>query len=376
MTAILVTSMTPRLGSGVALRTYGVTAALARLGPVEIRYVAFGAPAPSSEYGRLPGVTLTALHASRGLARVLAFARARAQGVPRDLARGVSAELAGAVSGIPPEVRIIADGPVPAAALLPIARRRPITYLAHNLESSGFRGPDPRGTLKRFERQTLETFAESWMATRADERGARLLAPQTHTRYVPNVVDIGGIEPVAPVGTPRLLLVADFSYVPNREAVAFLAEQVMPLVWAQKPEAQLRLVGRGLKAPPADRRIEAMGFVAELRDAYADVAVVLVPLLRGGGSPLKFLEGLAYGLPVVATTHAAGLLEDGTAGRDFVAASGADAFAQAVLERLRDPPGSAAIGTAGRELVRRHYSVETLAALLDAELTDPADHSG
>lgn len=360
MTDILVTSMTPRLGSGVALRTYGVTAALARLGPVEIRYVAFGASAPSPEYGRLPGVTLTALHASRGVARGVAFARARAKGVPRNLARGVSAELAGAASDVPPEVRIIADGPVPAAALMPIARRRSVTYLAHNLESSGFRGPDPCGTLRRFERQTLETFAESWMATRADELGARAVAPGAHTRYVPNVVDVERIDPVPAASTARLLLVADFSYRPNREAVAFLADSVMPAIWTRDPQVRLRLVGRGLEDPPGDPRIEVAGFVPKLRDAYTDVAVVLVPLLRGSGSPLKFVEGLAYGLPVVATTHAAGLLEDGAPGRDFVVAGDAETFAGAVLDRLRDPHGSAEIGAAGRELARRCYSVESL----------------
>ena len=360
MTDILVTSMTPRLGSGVALRTYGVTAALARLGPVEVRYIAFGAPAPSPEYARLPGVTMTALHASRGLARALTFARASVRGIPRDLARGVSAELANAVSRVGPDVRIIADGPVPAAALMAVARGRPVTYLAHNLESSGFRGSDPRGTLRRFERMTLETFAESWMATRADERGARDLAPRAQTRYVPNVVDVVGIDPVPMASIPRLLLVADFSYAPNRESVTFLADQVMPAVWSQDPRVQLRLVGGGLEGPPDDPRIEPAGFVPDLRDAYADVAVVLVPLLRGGGSPLKFVEGLAYGLPVVATRHAAGLLEDGAPGRDFVVAGDAEAFAEAVLERLRDRHRSAEIGAAGRALAERCYSVESL----------------
>ena len=101
-----------------------------------------------------------------------------------------------------------------------------------------------------------------------------------------------------------------------------------------------------------------------LRDAYTDVAAVLVPLLRGGGSPLKFIEGLAYGLPVIATAHAAGLLEDGDPGRDFVVATGARDFADAVLARLADPSGSAAIGAAGRALAQRSYSVQSLATLL------------
>jgi glycosyltransferase involved in cell wall biosynthesis len=367
MRDVLVTSMTPALGSGVGLRTYGVIAALARLGPVEVRYVPFGAAGPSPEYRRLSGVTFTAMSASRGLGRGVAYVRARARGVPGDLARGISPELAGAVSGVPDDARIIADGPVPAGALIAAARRRPVVYLAHNLESSGFRGTDPGERLKRFEAHILGTFAESWMATRADERGAVALASHAHTRYVPNVVDVSAIDPVVPGSTPRLLLVADFSYAPNREAVSFLADEVMPRVWAQSPEVRLRLAGRGLTRPPSDDRIEATGFVPALPDAYRDVAVVLVPLLRGGGSPLKFVEGLAFGLPVVATSHAAGLLEDGVPGRDFVVAGEADAFARAVLERLGDPSGSAAIGAAGRALAARAYSVETLAGLLGRE---------
>jgi glycosyltransferase involved in cell wall biosynthesis len=280
--------------------------------------------------------------------------------VPHGLARGVSAELVNAVSDVAPQVRIIADGPVPAAALMAVARRRPVVYLAHNLESSGFQGPDPRGTLRRFERQVLETYAESWMATRDDELGAHALAPDARTRYIPNVVDVEAIVPMPATSSSRLLLVADFSYAPNREAVAFLADAVMPAIWQRDPEVQLRLVGRGLEQPPRDPRIEVAGFVPELRDAYADVAVVLVPLLRGGGSPLKFVEGLAYGLPVVATAHAARLLDDAVPGRDFVVAPDAAAFAVAVLDRLSDKRGSGAIGAAGRELARRFYSIESL----------------
>jgi glycosyltransferase involved in cell wall biosynthesis len=360
MSDLLVTSHTPVLGSGRALRTYGVVAALARSGPVEVAYVAFDAAAPSAAYAQLPGVTLRRLEASRGARRALAYARARLQGVPGDLARAISPELAAAADGH--RGRVIADGPAVAAALLGLAGRREIVFLAHNLES-GFRHS---AALERFERRVLQTFSQSWMATRADAAGAQALAErEIDVRYVPNVVDVARIEPAqGPRGTHRVLLVADFTYEPNREGLAFLAGEVMPLVWERLPDARLAVAGRGLDKPPDDDRVQALGFVDDLEAVYAMADAVAVPMLTGGGSPLKFVEALAHGIPVVASDHAAGLLEDGKAGEDFLAAAGAPDFADALVRTLRGQ--AAGVGEHGRALAERSYSIEALAGLLVA----------
>jgi hypothetical protein len=365
MSHLVVTSLTPRLGRGWGLRLYGVVAALARSGPVEIRYVRLGGDAPAVEYEQLGNVTLTRLHVSRGLDRGLAYAMARGRGTPSNLARGVSPGLARAAADAPAAVRVIADGLVPAVALMPAARRRKMIYLAHNFESGGFRGPAAQRGLRRIERTILRTYAESWMVTQADAAAARALAGhEVITRLVPNVVDVQAISPVRAAGAECLMFVGDFVYEPNREALRFLSEEVMPAVWRLRPGARLRVAGRGLGDPPPDPRIEVLGFVPMLADVYAACDAVLVPLLRGGGSPLKFLEGLAYGLPVVASSHAAGLIEDGVAGRDFLVARTPEEFAAAIDGLLADPPSGASIGAAGRDLALRRYSVDSLARLL------------
>jgi glycosyltransferase involved in cell wall biosynthesis len=364
MRDLIVTSITPTLGSGTGLRTYGVTAALARHRNVDLAYIEFGGGDPAPEYAALDGVRMWPLQASRGAGRAFSYAMARMRGVPRDLARGVSPELSAEARRGKPDARVIADGPVAGAALLPLARSRKLVYLAHNLES-GFRGDSGRGNLAAFERRMLRSFSEAWMATRADERGAVALAgAQTATRYVPNVVDLSLIEPVSPSGADCLLFVGDFTYAPNREALAYVVDQVLPRAWEQRPALELMVVGRGLDVVPADGRIRALGFVEDLRTAYAAADVVVVPLLHGGGSPLKFIEALGYGLPVVASAHAARLLEDGSAGEHFLAADGAEQFAGAIVRLLTDPALGLEVGRAGRELVRRSYSVDALATLL------------
>jgi glycosyltransferase involved in cell wall biosynthesis len=182
---------------------------------------------------------------------------------------------------------------------------------------------------------------------------------------VPNVVDVAAIEPVSGVARdPAAIFVANFAYEPNRTALRFLIEQVLPRAWAQLPEARLLLVGPGLDGPPSeDSRVRAVGFVEDLAGAYEQVRCAVVPLLQGGGSPLKLVEALAYGLPVIATPRAvAGL--DVHEGVDCLVAESAAAFADALVRVLRD--GAPEMARAGRLLAEERYSIEALAALIRA----------
>lgn len=359
---LFVTSITPTLGSGTGLRSYGVVAALARHRAVDVVYVLYDGGEPAPEYSTVKSVRTLPLSASRGLRRGLEYARARWRGVPDDLARGISRELARAADSASSETRVIADGPVVAGAMLALAKRREAVYLAHNLES-GFRKQGPK--LADFERNVLRTFSETWMATRADQRGAAELAGEhARTRYVPNVVDVHRIVPVEPRGGEVLLFVGDFTYAPNREGLRSLVDDVLPIAWQSRPDIRLLVAGRGVADPPSDGRIEVLGFVDDLRSAYARADAVVVPLLHGGGSPLKFVEALAYGLPVIASSHAAGLLEDGTAGEHFLVAADRDEFAAAMSLLFEDRQRARTLGAAGRKLAERSYSIEALATLL------------
>lgn len=194
-------------------------------------------------------------------------------------------------------------------------------------------------------------------------RGARELCPSARLRYVPNVVDVAAIEPVTPATSERnIIFVANFAYGPNRDGLRFLLEDVLPAVWQELPDATLMLVGPGLKRTGLiDSRVQILGFVEDLHSAYARASCAVVPLLLGGGTPLKLIEALAYGLPVLATPRAvAGL--DVRNGEHCMIADGPNAYAAALLRVLRD--GDPGLGRRGRALAEEHYSVETLRALL------------
>lgn len=366
------TTHTPVLRSGQAMRTYGVARALAANGGLTLLYVRFDAPEPDASFKAIPGIELREIVPSRGMSRLIAYGRARIARVPDGFARGISPELADEakrLSKSPGRGRVIADGPIAAAALARLSRARPVLYNAHNVESS-FRGELSEGgagdaeTLRRFERGILERASESWMVSEADMRSAHELCPTAKLRFAPNVVDVSAIEPAA--GIPpeqRAIFVANFSYEPNRNGLRFLLEDVFPRVWEELPDACLTLVGAGLDSDSigADPRVQALGFVEDLAGAYRQARCAVVPLLQGGGSPLKLVEALAYGLAVVATPRAvAGLSLDG--GRHCLVADGAEEFARELAGVLRN--GAPEIARAGRILAERCYSIEALTALL------------
>jgi glycosyltransferase involved in cell wall biosynthesis len=367
VTTLLVTSYAPALGSGRGMRTFGIVRALAMLAPVTVLHGRFGGGEPSPEFLAIEGASYRALPAVPRARRALTMARGMLGGVPAPVARGVLPSAAVEAARLAaPDWRIVAEDPMAAVALAPLARRRPVVYSAHNLESAFRTDWGPPRRVRAFERRLLERSAETWMPSQADLDGAKALAPGARVRLMPNVVDVAAIGRPGPgPGSRRVLMVGDFTYAPNREALAFLLDSVMPEVWALEASIELAVAGRGLDGVPwpSDARARRLGFVADLTSAYASAGCAIVPLLRGGGSPLKFVEALAHGVPVVATPRAAAGLE-ARAGEHYLDGADAPGLARAVLDALG--ARGRAIAPAGRALAEREYSIESLARRLAA----------
>ncbi len=83
-----------------------------------------------------------------------------------------------------------------------------------------------------------------------------------------------------PPAEQMVLFVATFTYEPNRAGLRLLIEEVLPKVWAELPDVELTLIGRGLDERPSDDpRVHSLGYVEDLRPFYAGVA------LRGRAAP-------------------------------------------------------------------------------------------
>jgi glycosyltransferase involved in cell wall biosynthesis len=370
MESLVVTSFTPNKHSGRGNRTIGVIRALALLGRVEVAYLRLDGSEPDPTLLADPAIELRKVSSSRGAKRAFLYRRARARGVPKEYASSLSCELFAELTETKDKNfdRVVADSPSAATALLLQGKKRPIYYNAHNLESALQSGrknwsASDLDELAIFERLLLETAQETWLPSSRDLSGAAKLAPEARLRLVPNVVDVSSIAPVRAPGSQSALFVADFSLAHNRRSAHFLVAEVMPQVWKRLPQARLVLAGRRLALTGGlDPRIEVHGFVENLPGLYASSGCALVPLLEDRGSPLKLVEAMAYGLPIVATPFAAGGVDGLVSGVHYLEGDGAEGFADALVRALSGRAGK--LGAEARRLAESDYSIEALSRRL------------
>lgn len=163
------------------------------------------------------------------------------------------------------------------------------------------------------------------------------LVPEAKVEVLSLVQDVDW-TPASPVGRSGLIFVGGYDHLPNRDAAQWLAEEIMPLVWAERPETVLHLVGSN---PPkevldlAADGIEVHGFVQDLSMLYAKARVAVAPLRYGAGVKGKIAESTALGVPTVLTSI--GLEGTGFApGEDVLVGDTAAEIATSVIELLDD----------------------------------------
>ena len=177
-------------------------------------------------------------------------------------------------------------------------------------------------------------------------------------------------ENASPEGRADVLFVAGFGHPPNADAALWLFREIMPRVWAVRPDVRLSLVGSNPTAPVralAGERVEVTGYVTdeELSRRYAHARVAVVPLRFGAGVKSKVVEALQQGVPLVTTGVGAQGLPDLSAVADVH--DGEEAFAAAVLALLADDEAWRSRSHAGAAYVKARYSRDAMAAtLLDA----------
>jgi glycosyltransferase involved in cell wall biosynthesis len=170
-----------------------------------------------------------------------------------------------------------------------------------------------------------------------------------------------------------VLFVGNFGHAPNRDAMHWLVQDVMPLVWAQDPAISCAIAGADLPprlaATVSDPRVQLLGHVPDLFTVYSRARLAVAPLRFGAGIKGKVLEALAAGLACVMTPVAAEGLPLSALLCTSVAEDAAS-IAHRICQLHADEGRATAIGHAGLAMVRQEFSEQGVAATL-AQALDP-----
>ena len=151
-----------------------------------------------------------------------------------------------------------------------------------------------------------------------------------------------------------------FGHPPNRSAVLFFIQEVMPLLCKRVPGLRFRIYGS--RVPDeiralASENVLVEGYVEDVADVYNSCRVFVAPLLTGAGIKGKVIDGLAYGAPSVLSPIAA----EGTGvrqGVDALVAETPDDWADAVARLYTDCALWEDMSKNSREQARAIYSFD------------------
>ncbi len=228
--------------------------------------------------------------------------------------------------------------------------------------------------VRAYERRVLARMAHVFVCSDLD-RGAFIerygLAAEKVTT-VPNGVDaatwrnvhetLADVDPELDqqlAGRTTLFFMGKLDYQPNGEALAFLLDELMPVLEREAAgQYQLLICGGGSPQRAFGPGVHFTGRVPDIRPYVLRADLCLAPIFSGSGTRLKILEYLAAGKPVIATPKGA----EGITGltSDHIRLADRTAFAMAIMEWAGTATAEQ-VGQAAREWVAQRYDWQVVA---------------
>ncbi|MBO7083808.1 MAG: glycosyltransferase [Bacteroidales bacterium] len=174
---------------------------------------------------------------------------------------------------------------------------------------------------------------------------------------IPNGVDHDFFKPQQQEKRYDIVFTGNMSYPPNVNAVDYLANEILPIVWKTLPDAKMYIAGASpdpkVKKAACDRIIVS-GWLDDIRDAYAQSKVFIAPMRIGTGLQNKLLEAMSMGLPAI-TSPLANASLGAQPNVEILIGSNAEEMANNIITLLTDKVKAQQIAQAGYDFTNRVY---------------------
>ena len=210
--------------------------------------------------------------------------------------------------------------------------------------------------LCRYEAKVFDEFDVKTIISKPD----RDLIPhpkKDEILIIPNGVDHDYFKPQGQEKRYDLVFTGNMGYPPNVNAVEYLANEILPIVWKTLPETKMYIAGATpdpkVKKAASDRIIVS-GWLDDIRDAYAQSRVFIAPMRIGTGLQNKLLEAMSMGLPAI-TSPLANASLGATPNEEILVGDNAEILAQHIITLLTNPEKASQIAQAGFDFTNRVY---------------------
>lgn len=204
-----------------------------------------------------------------------------------------------------------------------------------------------------------------------EERGiATRLWPATRTEVIPYGVPLEDypLLPLPQNPAPIIGYIGNFTHSPNAIALAFIVNEIRPLVLKKYPSARFVIAGRNIpkniinSVPESDSdNFEWLGEIDSVVSFYENITIFLNPVFSGRGLRTKLVEAAAFGRPIISTALGAEGLEK----LDLLIAETADEFL-VQINTASDRNTSLPHISKNRAAAEDHYSIAAIShRLLD-----------
>lgn len=240
--------------------------------------------------------------------------------------------------------------------------------------SSWFMKPFFSTEFRRLQRYEAAVFNEFDVKTIISETD-RDLIPHPNKKeilVIPNGVDHDYFSPILSEKKYDIVFTGNMAYPPNVNAVSFLVQDIMPLVWKELPHTKVLIAG----ATPdisvrqsASNKVTVSGWMDDIRQAYAQSHVFVAPMRIGTGLQNKLLEAMSMALPCVTTSLAATPLK-ASPEKEILIGNTAEEIAEKLIKLLNDAAFANEISSAGHSFVHQQFSWHTANVKLEEAMKD------
>ena len=155
-----------------------------------------------------------------------------------------------------------------------------------------------------------------------------------------------------------LLFIGGFDHQPNKDAMIYFCNEIMPLISEALANITITIVGSNMPSEISNlesKHVKPLGYVKDLKQFLAEARVFVAPLRYGAGMKGKVGLSMSHGLPVVGTSIAAegfGVID----GKEMLVTDSPSQFAEYTVSLYRNPEQWNRLSKNSKSFIKKNYS--------------------